>query len=675
MRKSASHLAEFEFCYCDIETYAPGSDDPQFWFGGIKSNGVYRWTDNIETYLHWLFFEKRKARKKILLFFNSEYDMSQLQYYLKENHGYKENPKKNTGDKCFYTGQKWEVYTDHHQYRQPISVVDIKPLLTGGVRKWGEILNFEKGETPVVDEYRPPTEKDLAYLKRDVEIIEKASHETEVEQAIKDGCLTISSVVNHDIKNGMRKLRGTPTRKSGFKAKHNVPEQKENNVPYAILKRADKAVEEYIETYTCKKDGKVLFKPCQDEVKEYRSRVIRAYLKQLEYDYTKEVLKPLRVYYRAKYMKLDVKKELFVSGADINTKYLERIIITTVNESIRPGLRGGISWVNPVYKNKILPPGFTLDINSMYPSVILDTELPYDFVGMSTDEEPDLDKYFVAEITELKAKVKSGHHPWLKRSTAYTRDKYYEPSIHWKGHINKSKQAWDTVLTSADINYMYECYDVEKIEYRRIFYFNPNKDFTKVVRDYINHWRHIKETSTGAYRELAKLHLNALWGRWAMTTKIVEDGGQKIDVGERTSNLVSAMFVTTYARIRLNRMMNRFYDYVVYTDTDSVHVLFPPGKTQEDVEESISDLIHPTMFGKWKIEQTWQRAKYIKPKTYCHEDKDGDLDFTAAGVPNKYIKHSFKTLEGFKTGITFQVLKKVKLEDGRISLQQFPSTI
>lgn len=675
MRKSASHLAEFEFCYCDIETYAPGSDDPQFWFGGIKSNGVYRWTDNIETYLHWLFFEKRKARKKILLFFNSGYDMSQLQYYLKENHGYKENPKKNTGDKCFYTGQKWEVYTDHHQYRQPISVVDIKPLLTGGVRKWGEILNFEKGETPVIDEYRPPTAKDLAYLKRDIEIIEKASHETEVEQAIKDGCLTISSVVNHDIKNGMRKLRGVPTRRSGFKAKHNVPEQKENNVPWAILKRADKAVEEYLETYTCKKDGKVLFKPCQDEVKEYRSRVIRAYLKQLEYDYTKEVLKSLRVYYRAKYMKLDVKKELYVDGSDINKKYLERIIITTVNESIRPGLRGGISWVNPVYKNKILPPGFTLDINSMYPSVILDTELPYDFVGMSTDEEPDLDKYFVAEITELKAKVKSGHHPWLKRSTAYTRDKYYEPSIHWFGHINKSKQAWDTVLTSADINYMYECYDVEKIEYRRIFYFNPNKDFTKVVRDYINHWRHIKETSTGAYRELAKLHLNALWGRWAMTTKIVEDGGQKIDVGERTSNLVSAMFVTTYARIRLNRMMNRFYDYVVYTDTDSVHVLFPPNKTQEDVEDSISDLIHPTMFGKWKIEQTWQRAKYIKPKTYCHEDKDGDLDFTAAGVPNKYIKHSFKKLEEFKTGITFQVLKKVKLEDGRISLQQFPSTI
>lgn len=667
-------VKEFEFCYCDIETLRPGSDDPQFWYGGIKVNGVYRWTDNVETYLHWLFFDKRNARKKILLFFNAEYDMSFMQYYLK-GHGYKENPKKNTGDKCFYTGQKWEVYTDHHQYRQPISVVDIQALLTKSVGEWGKVLDFEKGETPIIDEYRKPTDKDLAYLRRDIDIIEQASYKTEMESAIKDGCLTISSLVNHDIKNGMRKLRGTPTRRTGFKARHNVPEQKENTVPYAILKRADKAVKAYEEEYTCKKEGKVLFKPCQDEVKEYRSRVVRAHLKQLEYDYTKEVVKSLREHNKAKYMKLDVKKELYVDGGDINKKYLERIIITTVNSSIRPGLRGGISWVNPVYKNKILPPGFTLDINSMYPSVILDTELPYTFVGVSTDEEPDLDKYFVAEITELKAKVKPGHHPWLKRSTAYTRDKYYEPSIHWFGHINKSKQAWDTVLTSADINYMYECYDVEKIEYRRVFYFNANKDFTKVVRAYIEHWRKIKETSTGAYRELAKLHLNALWGRWAMTTKIVEDGGKKIDVGERTSNLVSAMFVTAYARIRLNRMMNRFYDYVVYTDTDSVHVLFPPSKTQEDVEESISDLIHPTRFGKWKIEQTWCRAKYIKPKTYCHEDKDGSLDFTAAGVPNRYIKHSFKTLEDFKSGITFQVIKKVKLEDGRISLQAFPSTI
>lgn len=669
-------VKEFEFCYCDIETLRPGSDDPQFWFGGIKVDGVYRWTDNAETYLHWLFFEKRKARKKILLFFNGEYDMSFLQYYLKKNHGYKVNPSKNTGNKSIYTGQKWEVYTDNHLYRQPISIVDIKPLLTMSVGKWGEVMDFEKGETPIIDEYRKPTDKDLAYLKRDVEIIEKASHDTDMEQAIKDGCLTISSIVNHDIKNGMRKLRGESTRRSGFRARHTAPEQKENTVPYAILKRADKAVKAYEEEYTCKQGDKVLFKPCQDELKEYRSRVVRAYLKQLECDYTKEVIKTLRERNRAKYMKLDAKKELYVSGADINTKYLERIIITTVNSSIRPGLRGGISWVNPVYKGKILPPGFTLDINSMYPSVILDTELPYEFIGMSTDgEEPDLDKYFVAEITELKAKIKSGHHPWLKRSTAYTSDKYYEPSIHWFGHINKAKQAWDTVLTSADINYLYECYDVEKIAYRRVFYFNPNKDFTKVVRDYIEHWRKIKETSTGAYRQLAKLHLNALWGRWAMTTKIVEDGGKKIDVGERTSNLVSAMFVTAYARIRLNRMMNRFYDYVVYTDTDSVHVLFPPGKTQEDVEESISDLIHPTRFGKWKIEQTWCRAKYIKAKTYCHEDKEGNLDFTAAGVPNKYIRHSFKVLEEFKTGVTFQVIKKVKLKDGRISLQAFPSTI
>lgn len=676
MRKSTSRKADFEFCYCDIETYAPGTDEPEFWYGGVKSNGEYRWTDNIETYLHWLFFDKRKAKKKVLLFFNANYDMSFLQYYLRTKHGYKLNPSKNTGDKTIYSGQRWEVYTDHRQYSQPISVVDVQPLLTMSVRAWGDVLGFEKGETPIVDEYRKPTDQDLAYLKRDIEIIEKASEKGNVEQAIKDGCLTISSIVHHDLKNDMRRLKAEPTRTSGFKARHGVPEQKENTVPWAILKRADKAVEKYVEEYTCRRDGKALYKPCKDEVEEYRLRVIRAYLKQLEYDYTKEVVKSLREHERAKYMRLDVKTELVINGADINKKYLERIIVSTVNTSIRPALRGGISWVNPKYKGKVLPPGFTLDINSMYPSVILDTELPYTFVGMSADDvEPNFDKYFVAEIAKLKATVKPKHHPWLKRSTAYTSDKYYEPTIDWIGKVNKSKEAWDTVLTSADINYLYECYDVEEIEYRRIFYFEANKNFTKAVRSYIEHWRKKKETSTGAYRQFAKLHLNSLWGRWAMTSKIVEDGGVKIDVGERTSNLVSAMFVTAYARIRLNRMMNRFYDYVVYTDTDSVHVLFPPNQTQADVEKRISGLIHPTKFGKWKIEQTWQRAKYLKPKTYCHEDKDGSLDFTAAGVPNRYIRHSFKKLEDFKMGVKFQVLKKVKLEDGRHSLQAFPSTI
>lgn len=669
--------ADFEFCYCDIETYAPGTDEPEFWYGGIKSNGEYRWTDNIETYLHWLFFDKRKAKKKVLLFFNANYDMSFLQYYLRKNHGYKLNPvKKNTGDKTIYTGQKWEVYTDHHLYRQPISVVDIQPLLTMSVRAWGDVLGFEKGETPIVDEYRKPTDQDLAYLKRDIEIIERASQEGNVEKSIKDGCLTISSIVNHDLKNDMRKLKAEPTRTSGFKARHGVVEQKENTVPWAILKRTDKAVNAYIEKYTSKRDGKALYKPSQEEVAEYHSRVVRAYLKRLECIYTKELLNTVRKRAMSKYMQLDVDGDLIVSGEDINKKYLQRIVVSTVNTAIRPALRGGISWVNPVYKGKILPQGFTLDINSMYPSVILDTELPYEFVGMSADDlEPNLDKYFIAEVAELKATVKQKHHPWLKRSTAYTSDKYYEPNIHWIGHINKTKQAWDTVLTSADINYLYETYNVEKIEYRRIFYFEANKDFTKAVRSYIAHWRKKKETSTGAYRQFAKLHLNSLWGRWAMTSKIVEDGGIKIDVGEKTSNLVSAMFVTAYARIRLNRMMNRFYDYVVYTDTDSVHILFPPKKTQEDVEKHISGLIHPTKFGKWKIEQTWCRAKYIKPKTYCHEDKDGHLEFTAAGVPNRFIRHSFKALEDFKAGITFQVIKKVKLEDGRHSLQSFPSTI
>ena len=670
------HLADFQFCYCDIETYAPGSNDPQFWYGGIKCNGVYRWTDNIDQYLDWLFF-RRKAKKKVLLFFNANYDMSFLQYYLRKNYGYKLNPVINTGVKSIFTGQKWEIYTNH-EYRQPITVVDLQPLLTMSVRAWGDKLGFPKGETPIVDEYHKPTETELAYLKRDIEIIEKATKINNLENDIKKGNLTISSIVNHDIKNDMRKKTGQNVRNSGLKGRHMKPLEQENTVPFPIQKKIDKMVQKYDEIHVFKKNGEVLYKTVHDELKEYHSRVTRAYLKALEDKYTKPILKLVRVQNRNKYMTFDVDLNHDVYGEDIHKKYLDKVIVTTINQSIRPALRGGISWVNPEYRNKILPAGFTLDINSMYPSVILDTELPYNFVGMSTEKDnviPNKAKYFIAEIAELKAKVKPEKHPWLKRSTAYTKDKFYESEINWKGNFNKKKGVWDTVLTSADVNYLYETYDVEKISYRRVFYFESDDNFTKTIRDYIGFWRKKKETSTGANRQFAKLHLNSLWGRWAMTEKMVDDGGRKIDVGEKTSNLVSAMFVTAYARIRLNRMMNRFYKYVVYTDTDSVHVLFPPGKTQKDIENSIANLIDPVIFGKWKIEQTWTRAKYLKPKTYCHEDKQGNLDFTSAGVPKKYIKHSFKRLEDFKLGIQFQVIKKVKIKDGRHSLQMFPSTL
>lgn len=678
---------EFEWLFCDIETLAPSSDNPTFWYGGIIKypQMEFWWTDSVETYLERLILE-RKRKKKVCIFFNAQYDVSILQWHMRDLWGYKLNPIRPGVEGGIYTGQKTEIFPPQEQLkayhhgkivsRYPVSIVDCQPILSGSIRSWGKALGLPKGDTPLYDTYHRPTKEELAYLKRDIEIELKACEKLCVMQSIMQGRLTISSVVHGEVKTRMADLGEGTTHIMGFRPRHALSETLKDPLPPKIYDRIERAVQSYYEHYTARDSrGKPLYGPRKDEREEVRSRLIRIYMKALRDRLGKTKMAELEKTKDRRWAKLDVP---FDPPDDyfkpVHEKWLKREALTACNTAIRPGLRGGISWVNPRYKDKILPPGFTLDINSMYPSVILDTDLPYAYEGMDYGT-PRLDKYFVTEIIKLDATVKPGCHPWLKRSTRYTSDAKYLPHIHWEGKPSRKGGVWDTILTSADFLYMQETYDIAEIKVGRIFYFKDDQAFTQAIRDHVTHWRRVKETSTGADRQYAKLQLNSMWGRWGMTDKKVKDAGRTIQVGDPTSNLVSALFTTAYARIRLNRMVNRLYDYVVYTDTDSVHVLFPPGKTQADMEAELAPLLDPKKFGKWKIEQTWTRAKYIKAKTYCHEDTKGTLAFTSAGVPRPNIVSSIKSLEDFTPGKTFKVIKKVVLPDGRQALRSMPTTL
>lgn len=678
---------DFEFLFCDIETLAPSSDNPTFWYGGITTwpEGKFWYTDNVEEYLERLILERHK-KKKICIFFNAAYDTSILQWHMRELWGYKLNPSRPGVVGGIYTGQKTEIYPPQSQLkgktnltskvtRYPVSIVDCQPILSGSIRSWGKALGFPKGDTPLYDTYHKPTPTEVAYLKRDIEIELKACERLHVMDSITQGRLTISSVVHGEVKKRMADLGEGKAHTLGFRPRHALSETLKEPLPPKIADRVERAVQAYYEHYTVYDDqGKPQYAPRKDEREEVRGKLIRLYMKALREGLGKATFDTLKKVKDKRWYFLDVPfdppVDYFESTHD---KWLQRDALAACNVAIRPGLRGGISWVNPRFVGKILPPGFTLDINSMYPSVLLDTEVPYRYAGMTYGYLKD-SKYFVIEVKELDATVKPGCHPWLKRSTRFTKDAKYLPHIHWIGQHSK-EGTWDTILTSADYLYMLETYDVHKIEIGRVFYFESDPAFTQAVRDHISFWRHIKETSTGAERQYAKLQLNSLWGRWGMTDKVVEDAGRKVQVGDPTSNLVSALFTTAYARVRLNRMVNRMYDFVVYTDTDSVHVLFPPGKTQADMEAELAPMLDPREFGRWKIEQTWTRARYIKAKTYCHEDEKGTLAFTSAGVPRPNIVSSIHSLEDFTPGKTFNVIKKVILPDGRQALRSLPTTL
>lgn len=48
-----------------------------------------------------------------------------------------------------------------------------------------------------------------------------------------------------------------------------------------------------------------------------------------------------------------------------------------IDEDIRSGYRGGFTYCNPKYKEKIVGKGIVLDVNSLYPSILYNEVMPY----------------------------------------------------------------------------------------------------------------------------------------------------------------------------------------------------------------------------------------------------------------------------------------------------------
>ena len=140
----------------------------------------------------------------------------------------------------------------------------------------------------------------------------------------------------------------------------------------------------------------------------------------------------------------------------------------------------------------------------------------------------------------------------------------------------------------------------------------------------------VKATTTGGLREIAKLHLNSLYGKFAtnpdVTPKIPILGDDNIihfvKGPEETRNPVytaMGVFITAYARDVTIRAAQANYPIFAYADTDSLHLL-----TDTDPENLNID---PTALGAWKFEGAFDAGLYVRAKCYteyteactCHQ--------------------------------------------------------
>ena len=337
-----------------------------------------------------------------------------------------------------------------------------------------------------------------------------------------------------------------------------------------------------------------------------------------------------------------------------------------LDADIRRAYKGGFVYLKPKHKNARGLKGITLDVNSLYPWAMYYGKLPYGY-PMYFEGKPDIkdgDPYDLF-IVRLRARfrVKPDHLPTiqLKNNYRFTATEYITESCvrNAKGKIIDDEPV-ELVLTSVDLALFLDHYDIidDDIEYISGFKF---KSKVGIFKEYIDYWGEIKATSTGALRQLAKLMLNSLYGKFATNPKtrqkipyMDEDGvvRYRFSEVEYRDPVYTAMgaFITAYARDKTIRSGQRVYDRYIYSDTDSLHLI------GYDIPEGLE--VHPSKLGAWKHEGNFTDSKYLRAKTYMetmHETTTRGLKaYAKLLTDNKVgeVRHEGNTMHYYTTIVT-----------------------
>lgn len=340
-------------------------------------------------------------------------------------------------------------------------------------------------------------------------------------------------------------------------------------------------------------------------------------------------------------------------------------------EDIKMSYRGGISYVNPMYKELNIEDTVTvIDRNSMYPAEMKEKPIPYGHLFKERGK-PDTSKYgmWIAcarvsfklkeeyNLPCIQMKAKYGRE-WLAMSTDYMEDNHlnkYNEDIIWFTSVD-----YETFLFNYDFTvhewisyygfksygkddgekFIKQQYDAKQQAEQRM-----NEIRSKYDDDgYLNDDDYIK---AACERQEAKIIMNSAYGKhgtkYVLLSKATEYLGDDEPInfiGEKfTYNKEPddpshyycpyAAFVTSYARQSLVKMWNSFKGRALYCDTDSVHFL------GTDLDPSVHDIIDwdkSGAIGLWKVEGVFTKARYLRPKTYIEVDENDTPHVTCAGA-------------------------------------------
>lgn len=395
-------------------------------------------------------------------------------------------------------------------------------------------------------------------------------------------------------------------------------------------------------------------------------REIGHVLTQEEIDYIRNdveiMARALEIMFNEKLTKMTIGSDALSNYKEINKNFNKYypILPYDIDMDIRKSYKGGFTYLNDIYKNKTTGGGIVLDVNSLYPSVMMYEKLPFGepifFEGKY--ESDSLYPLYVQTISCI-FEIKENMIPTLqiKNSMSFLPNEYVKSS---KGDIVT------LTLTNIDLELFFEHYNISEITYHSGWKFKAIKG---LFSEYINYWSAKKidakkENNTALYR-ISKLMLNSLYGKFGLNPNVRskypylnEDGIVKYALYPpeiRDSIYIPvASFITSYARFKTITTSQKIRNYslekygidkYVYSDTDSIHCLF---ENKEELKNIVD--IDDYRLGAWKEESKFIKGKYIRQKCYIELGEDGKLNTTIAGLPKKL--GNIINFDNFKQGFT-----------------------
>jgi len=315
-----------------------------------------------------------------------------------------------------------------------------------------------------------------------------------------------------------------------------------------------------------------------------------------------------------------------------------------IDKDIRQGYTGGSTEMfipKPPQGKKI----YAYDINSLYPSVMRDNDIPIGspiyFEGNILKQDSKAFGFFYCKITAPEGLL----HPILQlHHKTFNGLRTISPLGSWEG-----------------MYFSEELYNAEKFGYKFKILRGYTFDRGNIFKDYIDNLYNLRlnYTKSDPLNFTAKILLNSLYGRFGMnddfnileivdqeelieieSSYLIIDNIQQLsstkgkekylvsysnpesktltlmDGNKETHNInISvAAAITAYARIHMSQFKNNpSFPNLYYSDTDSLYFDGP-------IPDSF---ISPTILGKLKLEGIYNSAVFLAPKVYALQNQDG----------------------------------------------------